>query len=425
MITMSYAKNIQEKKLKSGGTLLLSKFPAHERFSIVGSVKGGVRFAGSRALAEAHAAMLLEGTSRKSKAQIQVLLDDIGATLSFAAEKDRLVFSGHVRAVYAKKLLSLIAEALREPSFPARELATYKERMAAEFSIEAQETRMQAGINLSHLLYPPEHPNYQASTESVNADLAALTRSELKKYHQRAIDRSSLVVSIAGDIKPRELAALVETSFAKLPQARVEMKEFLPSSPKPAQTIAVHIDDKSSIDYMLGIATGITKDAPDYPALQLGIQVLGNRSGFTGRLMKTVREVEGLTYGVYSYLAGFLNADGFIVVWATFAPELYEKGKAALMREIRGIAEGGATEDEVRKHQTMFEARSRVTLSSSGDLARAAHDVAIEGRRMSYLDEFPQRILKLTTAEVNAALKKYLVPADLSESAAGPVPETK
>jgi zinc protease len=422
---MSYAKNVQDKKLKYGGRILLSKFPAHGRLSIVGSVLGGVRLAGNRALAEAHASMLLEGTIKKTKNDIQILLDDIGASLSFSAEKDRLVFTGHVRATYAKKLLALIAEVLCEPSFPTRELATYKDRMAAEFILEAQETRMQAGINLSQLLYSSEHPNHQTGTKEVRTALTILTRNDLKRYHARAIDRDSLVISIAGDIKPREIQALVESSFAKLPKTLVQLGAFVSAEPSKAMQIAIHIEDKSSIDYMLGIATGITKDSVDYPSLQLGIQVLGNRSGFTGRLMKTVREVEGLTYGVYSYLAGFLNADGFIVVWATFAPELYEKGKVALMREIRKIAEEGATEDEVRKHCTMYEARSRVTLSSSGDLARAAHDVAIEGRMMSYLDEFPQRILKLTTGEVNVALKKYLIPTDLSESAAGPVEATK
>src|SRR5665213_270771 len=418
---MSYAKNIKEKKLKSGGKILLSKFPAHGRISIVGSIAGGVRLAGNRTLSDAHSALFLEGTKKKSKADIQILLDDMGASLSFSVEKDRLVFQGHVRATYAKKLLALVAEVLREPSFPARELAHLKDRMRAEFSLEAQETRMQAGINLSQLLYSPDHPNYQASTDSARAALEKLTRNDLQKYHASAIDGRTLIVSIAGDIKERELTTLVDTSFSKLPRIDVQLPKIQTAMPKQSQKISVHIEDKASIDYMLAVATGITKDSPDYPALMLGLQVLGNRSGFTGRLMQTIREIEGLTYGVYSYLAGFLNSDGYIVVWATFAPGLFEKGKAAVMREIKNIVENGATDEEVQKHRTMFEARSRVTLSNSGDLARAAHDIAIEGRAPAYLDEFPQTVLKLSSKRVNDALKKYLVVADLSESSAGPI----
>ena len=418
---MSYASKIKEKKFAWGGTALSSAFPAHGRISIVGSVSGGTRLSGNRALAEAHAAMLLEGTTKHDKTAIQILLDDLGASLSFAVEKDRLVFDGHVRAIYGKKLLALIAEVLREPSFPKAEFAHLKERMRAEYALEAQNTRAQAGINLSQLLYPSIHPNFQPSTADSLAALEALTRSDLAAYHAHAIDRRSLVVSIAGDIEKDVSFALVQTCFAKLPQSDRELPFSVTTPPHSACARSVRIEDKASIDYMLGIATGVTKDNPDYPALLLGLQVLGNRGGFTGRLMKTVREIEGLTYGVYAYLAGFLNADGYIVAWATFAPELYEKGKAALMREIRSIVKDGATNDEVKKHRTMFEARSRVMLSNSGDLARAAHDIAIEGRKPSYIDEFPHRVLKITRAQVNIALKKYLVVADLSESAAGPV----
>jgi zinc protease len=419
---MSYASKIKTGKLKSGGKVLVTPFPAHGRVSIIGSIRGGARLAGNRALAEVHAAMLLEGTKKRDKTAIQIMLDDLGASLSFGIEKDRLVFDAHVRAVYSKKLLSLVEEVLREPTFPKVELLRLKDRMRAELSLEAQDTRTQTAINLSRLLYPETHPNRQQSTAESLTALEKLTHGDVVAYHAHAIDRASLVAALAGDVKKGASFALIESSFAKLPHHDAVLPALETVQAQKSQKLSVRIEDKASIDYMLGVATGITKDHVDYPALLLGLQVLGNRSGFTGRLMKTVREIDGLTYGAYSYLAGFQNADGYIVVWATFAPELYERGKAALMREIKKIIEEGATDEEVKKHRAMFEARSRVTLSNSADLARAAHDITIEGHKPSYLDEFPQIVLKLTKAQVNAALKKYLIIENLSESAAGPVP---
>ena len=171
---------------------------------------------------------------------------------------------------------------------------------------------------------------------------------------------------------------------------------------------------------MIGVATGITKDHSDYPALVLGLQVLGI-PGFTGRLMSTVREIEGLTYGVYAYPAGFSNSDGYAVISATFAPELFAQGRAAIAREIRLIVEKGITEQELKRNAHMYDARTRIACANSSDLARAAHVIASENRKPTYLDEFPERILKLTRKEVNNALKKYLVLDNMSESAAGPV----
>jgi zinc protease len=420
---MSYAKRIKVHSLRAGGTALISSFPSRGMVSIVGSVAGGARLAGSDVLAQMHAAMLLEGTKKRNKTAIQIALDSMGASLSFAVERDRLTFSAHVRDVYLKRLLMIITEVLKEPSFPARELSILKERTTAELSLEGQDTRAQAGINLSHLLYDPEHPNYQTSTEESRIQLDKMSRVDLVKFHARAISRASLVVSATGEMSGTELLSMIESSFSKLPKADIQIPSFAPAERRTARSTAVHIEDKASIDYMLGVATGITKDHPDYPALMLGLQVLGNRSGFTGRLMKTVREIEGLTYGVYAYPAGFASADGFITVWATFAPQLYERGKTAVIREVRLIVEKGVTDIEVKKHRTMYEARSRVTLANSGDLARAAHDITIEGHTPSWLDAFPKQVLKLSAKQVNAALKKYLIITDLSESAAGPIPK--
>ena len=148
-----YSKLIRSKQFSWGGQALAAEFPAHGSVSIVGSVAGGVRLAGSEEFAKVHADMLLEGTKKHDKKAIQILLDSIGASLSFSANNERLMFSARVRAENLEKLLSLISETLQEPTFPARELQVLKQRERASLSLEAQDTRAQAGIALSRLLF--------------------------------------------------------------------------------------------------------------------------------------------------------------------------------------------------------------------------------------------------------------------------------
>lgn len=433
---MSYASRIKEKKLKGGGKTLFAAFPAHGEISITGSLAGGAHLAqgfvcegidectlSGDVLADMHAAMLLEGTEKHTKAEIQVLLDTIGASLSFSADKDRLVFQARIRAVYADKLLALIAECLRFAAFPQTEINHLKARMLADLSLEAQNPHAQASISLSHLLFSYGHPNRHEDTAHSKVAVEAMTRKELRQYHARNIDRRSLVVSIAGDMTRERAFALVEKHFSKLPAADLFVHPYTPAKPIRAKKSTTSIPDKASIDYMLGVAVGITDDHPDYPALVLGLQILGNRGGFTGRLMKTVREEEGLTYGIYAYPSGFgYGTDGYAAIWGTFAPELFERGRAAIMREVRKLLDEGPTGAEVKRHREMFEARSRViAASSSMELSHTAHEIVVEGKHPSYLDEFPRRILRLTRAQVHKILRKYLVPQNLSESAAGPI----
>lgn len=418
---MTYASLIKEKKLERGGRLFVARVPGSKHVWIDGSIAGGTRLSGNRALAEVHAAMLLEGTAKKTKRDIQILLDKLGASLSFSATTDRLAWHAHCRTQDLGTILSLIAEALREPAFPAKELATLKKRFEAELALEGQNTRAQAQIGLSRLIYPEGHPNRDEPTVAALTALAALTRTDLKKYHERAVDAATIVLAVAGDITAVAAKEAAEKKLARLPRGVVSLPPITPAQPRTAQHEQAIIKDKASIDYMLGAATGITKDHPDYPALVLGLQILGDRNGFSGRLMQTVRERDGLTYAIYATPNGFGAADGAAVIWATFAPQLFEKGEAAIMREVVQLLESGPAAAETKLHAQMYAARIQTSLASATALARTAHALGAEGRSMGYLDEIPRRILKLTPAQVTKALRIYLAPEHLSSTAAGPV----
>jgi zinc protease len=138
--------------------------------------------------------------------------------------------------------------------------------------------------------------------------------------------------------------------------------------------------------------------------------------------MKEVREKEGLTYGVYSFLGGLEEGkDGFFVAWGTFASSLFKRGQKAMFHEIEKILKSGVTEDEVRRHRLMYAGKARVRLSDSKTLAILTHAAVVSGKPIAYLDALPKKILTVSKKEVDRALKKYITLENLSQSAAGPI----
>ncbi|MDB5188327.1 MAG: peptidase domain protein [Candidatus Kaiserbacteria bacterium] len=411
---------------KWGGTLLTSKMPLVGYVSIVGSIAGGSQLARSFAsqsmgdtLAELHAAMLLEGTKKHTKQELQVALDTIGASLSFSATANRLQFVARVHTDYLDALFALIAECLTVSTFEEKEFVTLCGRTESDLALESQDTRAQAAIHLSRTLYSPGHPLRSDSTDEARQAIQTLTRDTLVQYHTHAISRESLIVSVVGDVQMVPISTIIEKHCSKLASTAIKPAIYEKAVDHHKEYIQTPIMDKSSVDYMLGITTGITSDHADYPALVLGLQILGNRSGFTGRLMKEIREKQGLTYGIYAYPSGFSIADGYITIWATFAPQLLEKGRAAIHSQIKKIRTRGIDSEEFKKHRAMFVAQSIVACVDSMSLARTAHEIVVQGKPIAYLDQFPQRILKLTKREVEAALKKYLLLDAATESVCG------
>lgn len=418
-----------EKGSLVGARILAAPFPSKDVVSIAGSVAGGTRAADvlkvPREVASLHAAMLLEGTRNRNKREIQLALDSIGAELSFSISADRLNFFTRVPARHLPELLTLVAEVLSEPLFPARELEVLKKRTLAALALAAEDTRTQAGILLSRALYPKGHLNYSETTDESRRAIQKITVAELRTYHQKTVSASTLVVVGAGDIRADVFVRDTQKYFSHLPRTDFSLTRLLPpaSIPDIKQTHTTQpIAGKASIDYMTGLRLGITEDHSDYPALLAGMSALGNPGGFTGRLMQNVREKEGLTYGTYAYLAGLDGgADGYAMAWATFAPQLFQRGRAAVVEEIEKLLHNGVSAAEVRKHTELYAAKAEVRMSDSSAYARAAHEVVSEGRELSYLDDFPERVKAVTAPEANAALKKYLRLDRMSEAAAGPV----
>ena len=110
---------------------------------------------------------------------------------------------------------------------------------------------------------------------------------------------------------------------------------FVPRSPRlptSRREIVVLLKDKPSVSMILGQATGLRYRDPDALALRVGTAILGH--GFTGRLMGTVRDKEGLTYNIGAAVTEDSIADGAWDISASFAPSLLDKGLASTRRVL-------------------------------------------------------------------------------------------
>lgn len=403
---------------KSGARVSATPFGTGSVVSVSGSVAGGFMYAHGRAIAEMHAAMLTEGTRRTNKEKLQERFDAMGTSVAFAVSADRLEFSAKLRRENLKEVLSLIVEMLTLPAFPARELVALKARTLGALALEAENTRAQSGIALSHLLYAAGHPNRAERTEDTKRAVARVSVAQLRAHHTRSVFASTLVLSMAGAVKESDCSMALEL-FKRLPAGAPSALVYpTPQTSAPGAKVA-YVPAKESVDYQLGLRAAMLKSDPHYVPLLLAVNILG-RPGFAGRLMQKVREEQGLTYGTYALLRGFSrHIDGHLSVWATFAPQLFQKGRASVRAEIARLAKDGPTEQEFRTHRDLFVANWYVRLAKTDAIADAIHDALVEGEGPAYLDAFPQQIAKASFKDVVRACKEHFLLARMAETAAG------
>jgi zinc protease len=211
----------------------------------------------------------------------------------------------------------------------------------------------------------------------------------------------------------------VSKDFAGWTGGQDYVRPAAPAAPGAARRITVPLNDKPSASVIIGQATGLRYRDPDALALRVGTAVLGR--GFTGRLMGTVRDREGLTYGIGAAVAEDSISDGDFAVSASFAPALLERGVESTRRVILAWWTGGVTDAELNAHKQGIIGSYRVSLSTAGGVAGTILASVQRGLELTWLDGYPQAIREVTRDQVNRAIRTHLDPQAMTLVEAGSV----
>lgn len=410
---------ISEKEVAHGGRIMAATLSTKDIVTIQGSVLGGwdlVPFDKQESVVM-FARLLDAGTSTRSKDELRHAVAERGATLSFSSGASRTYFDASCLPEDLPFMLSLIAECLSDSVFDQKELDASRARLLTSISNSSTDTRGQAGIQFQRTLYDKAHPNYSDTNEERTANLAKVTRADLVAF-QKHVGCGGLVLAMTGDIKAASAIRAAEAAFATLaPGTLTEMPYARNKKPPKAAEKRISIPGKASIDVYIGMSLPFTYDDPEYRPLLILADLLGG--SFSGHLMETIRERDGLTYGVYAGMRGISKRkDGYFRVWSMFAPELYEKGIAAIQAETNKFLARGITEKGIASKKEELEGSYLIGLSTTGGLAAALHTIGTRHQPLSQLVAYVDQVQAVTLAQVKRAAS-FIRPELFSIVAAG------
>ena len=417
------AKNAVREKI-AGLELVVLKTGVKEVVTIRGSLAAGDALSpdGHPALADLTGGMLDKGTTKQDKFAIAQLLGNVGATISFGTEPSALNISAKCLRADLPLVLGLIAEQLRSPAFSREEFAKLKQQFAGNYRRQLDETDFRASDSFSRAVYPVGHPNRQAPSAEILASAEKATLEEVQAFHAKYYGPATFRLVLVGDIDPASAKSEVAKVFAGWTGG------VRPSTPAPAKPGAVDaardqnvfMPEKTNLSILWGQATGLRYGDTDTLALRVGTSALG--SGFTGRLMANVRDKEGLTYGIGSYVAGDTFVDGDWRIQGNFAPEMLEKGIASTKRQLTEWYTNGITDAELAQRKTGLAGTYKVGLSTTAGMAGTILATLNRELELSFIDQYPARVGALTKEQVNGAIKKHLDPEKMVLVKAGTVP---
>jgi zinc protease len=364
--------------------------------------------------------MLDRGTKSLDKFSISEKLDNVGAEISFAVGVQSL----EIRAKCLKKDLPLIidtmAAELRTPALLAAEFSKAKEQFIGELQASLQNSSALASEAFDRAIFPEGHPNRPHTLKEYIAAAKTANLEELRAFQAKYYGPAHMTLVVVGDVADADTQADIAKAFSGWSGGQDYLRAAKPAAATAANEITVPLTDKPSVNVLFGQASGVRYSDPDGLALHVGTAILGR--GFTGRLMSTVRDKEGLTYNIGASMGDDSVVDGVWEVSASFAPALLSKGVESTRREVSKWWKDGVTEQELAARKQGEIGAYFVSLSTTLGLAETILVNTQRGYDPAWLDAYPKALKALTRDQVNAAIKAHINPTTMVLVEAGSVP---
>lgn len=403
------ASNIERQKI-NGIDVITAKTGVEDVVTFTGSLPAGDIYSDddNNMIADLTGNMLDKGTTKNDKFALAEKLENMGASINFGVDQFNLTFNGRCLKKDIPAVISLLAEQLRYPAFSAEELEKLKKQREGNLKQRMDNTNARADEQLNRLIFSKDHPNYTVEISRLIEDISKVTIDDIKKFHTTYYGPESMIFVAAGDVENSGIYKSFEESF-KGWTGGVDYKEYKRQAPQSKKGMhVVTMEGKTSASVLIGQATGLTRTDEDYLPFYIANTVLG--SGFAGRLMSIIRDDEGLTYGIYSNHDGDIYSDGRWSIGATFAPDLLDKGLASTNREFKRWVDEGVTKQEFEDAVTRRTGQYKVRLATSRGMAGQLLSFIQRGYDVSYMDQYPQDLKKITLKQVNNVIKKYIDP---------------
>ncbi len=359
-------------------------------------------------LAETTAELLTEGTRTRTSRQIAEELASIGGSLNGAAGPDGITLSGSALSEHSPKLLEILADVVRNPSFPEEEVRLRIANRKQELQAQRSMPRFLATEKLAALTFGAHPYSYVAPTPEA---LDRVDRKALAGFQSTWLVPNNAWLILIGRLPAREQTMrLVNTHFGawkegKLPAA--PKKEF----PSPSRHFAlVNRPGSVQADIHMG-RLAVTRDHPDYFPLLVANYILGG--GASSRMFTNIREKHGYAYDAHSEMDARRDA-GILKAVTQVRNEVVEPAIQAVFDELNGMRKEEVPAEELARTQNFMSGVYLLRLESQDGLAQQLIALKLMGLPMSYLEQYTARVRGVKPAEIRTVANRYFDPANSS-----------
>jgi len=230
-----------------------------------------------------------------------------------------------------------------------------------------------------------------------------MSRQTVFDYYRSKYQPQDLVVSVAGNIKHRQVVRMVEEALSKdsfLDRANKSSASFIRPDSKTKVTGVGKVSltyRKTEQAHLIYGVPGVARNDSRRFALSVLASALGG--GMSSRMFQEIREKRGLAYSVYAYPQQFAGS-GVLTFYVGCKPDKAYEVSALIQQILADVAKNGLTEEEINRAKGSVSGSLVLSQEDTGSrMNRIGKAELVSGKVLSF-DEILKEIAAVTPDQI-------------------------
>lgn len=411
---------LRRQTLSNGLRILMLEDHSRPVVSFGLSVRRGIAIEtpGNEGVAALCSEVMQRGAGVRDALAMARSVDELGATFGVAASWDsmRVGVSGLARD--ADTLLQIVSDVTLRPRFDEVEIQKARDEQLAKLVGAIDNPATLLGWQLARTLYPGHR--YGIPRAGLTASVRELTTADVRAFYHQVFHPNNAIFYATGDFDSERLLEQVELALGEWLPGAVPDPVAPPPLIVPSARKIVVVDRPDMVQVQIALAhEGLQRDDPRRIPAALLNNVLGG-SGFSSRLMLSIRSNAGLTYSIRSGFSLRRRPGRFSISTFTRADQVRPM-LDLMLAEVAAIrSDRPVSESELRNAKAYSVGQFALGLETSAAVTGSLVNLDIYDLPEDSLDTYRRRVQQATGTEVAALARELLHPDRAAIVVVGP-----
>jgi zinc protease len=304
------------------------------------------------------------------------------------------------------QMLALVADVVRNPTFPQAEIDLLKSNTAQQLQAQLASPG-QVNNKLFRQTLFGSHP--YARIGPTPETLPAIDRNAIVDYHKTYYRPNNAFLVVSGDVAPEAVFAAAERAFGGW-QRGVVAEPKAPELPALNGRTLVFVQRPNSVQSTISVGNFSTRRADErWFTLQLANQIFGG--AFDSRLIRNIREEKGYTYSPQSQFQS-MEQGGLYRAVADVRNEVTGATLKEIYAEIDKLRAGGPEAEELSDAKQYARGLFVLQNATQTGLAATINVVNTFGLPKDYPETFQRQISQSSAEAIKTGAQMLLGSAD-------------